>query len=197
MSWNWDGCGGRTDLHEIFATFWAVVLRGNGVASANLVDEEGWGGPDETYSRALIVRQPFNALLRKSEAAQFKRLQAHTAWASHLLANALSLREFQETAPEWQEESLPWLEAVRSHLGGKPRFELFVERVNPDWRYYKANNKITLLELPPGHALLLRRAFCFYMPQSVQQGTRLSGRPSSNGAHSRFNCHLTTAQQYT
>src|SRR5688572_22957780 len=51
VSGDWDGCGGRTDLHEIFATLWAAILRANGVASAELVDIGGWC-PGETYSRA-------------------------------------------------------------------------------------------------------------------------------------------------
>lgn len=58
---DWDGCGGRTDLHEVFAALWAAVLRANGVASAELVDLAGWC-PGEVHSRALIFRQPFDAL---------------------------------------------------------------------------------------------------------------------------------------
>lgn len=79
----------------------------------------------------------------------------------------------QETEPKWQEDSLPWLDDVRSHLGGEPKGELFVERVNPTWRYYKVDPGTSLLELPPAGGLRLRRAFLFYRPQSVQLGARL------------------------
>jgi hypothetical protein len=157
------------------------VLRANGVASAALVDHSGFGRPGEIYSRALIVRQPLGPFFRPLDTKQFDRLRAHTAWASHKLADAFTLRELQENEPRWREDSLPWLDKVRSHLGGQDKTELFVERVNPVWRYYKANSTMTLLELPPAGALALRNAFSFYVPQSVQQGTRLI--ISASGIH--------------
>lgn len=177
----WDGCGGRTDLHEIFATLWAGLLRANGVASAALLDMEGWCAPAEIYSRTLLFRQPFDARLRPSEVGHYDRLRAHTALASHELAAAVALLDPREVQPRWQEKALPWLEAVRSCLRSKPSGELFVGRRNPTWRYYKADGEITLLELAPGGVLSLREACRLYTPHSV----RLAGRLvlSAGGIH--------------
>lgn len=160
---------GRTDLHEIFATFWAAVLRANGVASAELVDDEN-ECPGEIHSRALVIRQPFDAFLRQVEISHFERVRAHSALAFHMLADAFDLQAIE---PTWSEERLPWLEDVRSHLGGKSEDELFVERDNPKWRYYKGDPELTLLELTPRGGLLLREAFRFYTPEVVRRGTRI------------------------
>jgi hypothetical protein len=53
-STSWDGCGGRTDLHDVLSATWAAVLRANGVASSRLVGVEGMCGPPELYARLLF-----------------------------------------------------------------------------------------------------------------------------------------------
>lgn len=173
-SWEWDGCGGRTDLHEIFGLLWAMLLRARGVASAGFFDDGGFGNPTEIYSRALVFAQPFDQFFKTADVHRRELLAAHSAAAAHDLYGALSLKPVEEQAPEWQEKSIPWLEDVRSHLGCEDDGELFVERLNPDWRYYTApGSHLTALELPPGNMVLLRHACRFFQPSTHRQGNRL------------------------
>lgn len=173
-SWNWDGCGGRTDLHEIYGLLWATVLRARGVASAGFVDDGGFGSPTEIYSRSLLFMQPFDRFFEASNVSRKDTLKANSAAAAHDLYLALGLEDPEQFPPEWQEENLPWLDVIRKHFGGEDEGELFVERINPDWRYYTSpKNFISVLELPSTSMVQLRYACRFYRPTSHIEGNRL------------------------
>lgn len=173
-SWEWDGCGGRTDLHEMFGLLWALLLRVQGVASAAFMDEGGFGGPNEIYARALLFLQPFDRFLARADQRTQTLLRAHSARAAHVLYEVLGLEPLDQRPPEWQQKQLPWLAAVRDHLGGQVHDELFIERLNPNWRYYSSRSKgVTWLELPPQQMLILRVACRFYEPRTYRQGNRL------------------------
>ena len=78
VSGDLDGCGGRTDLHDMLAALWAVVLRANGVASSRLVDVEGWGGSPELSARWLIFDQPSEECSRKTHTMGTTSGSSHT-----------------------------------------------------------------------------------------------------------------------
>lgn len=173
-SWEWDGCGGRTDLHEMLGLLWAMILRSRGVASAYFVDEGGLGGLREIYSRNLLFLQPFDKFFSAKHSKTAELLAGHTAVAAHELYQALEIKSREEQEPKWQEESLPWLQLVRDHLGGEDANEMFIERLNPKWRYYFAPGRsVSILELPSTQMLWLRHACRHYAPVSSRQGNRL------------------------
>lgn len=173
-SWAWDGCGGRTDLHEMFGLLWALLLRARGVASAAFLDEGGFAGPDEIYARALLFLQPFDRFFAQSDTRLKDSLRAHTAAVAHDLYTALEMTDLSKEEPTWQEETLPWLETVRTHLGLVEADEFFVERSNPNWRYYSIPRKgMSWLQLHPKGMAFLRYACRFYEPVTLRQGNRL------------------------
>lgn len=181
-SWEWDGCGGRTDLHEMFGLLWAMILRARGIASAGFLDEGGFGGPREIYARVLCFLQPFDRFFSAKHPNLTQLLAAHTAVAAHELFHALGMTGPDDQEPEWQEENLPWLKLVRDHLGGEDPNEMFVERRNPDWRYYFAPGSfVSVLELPPRRMIWLRHACRHQAPVSSRQGNRLI--VSAGGIH--------------
>lgn len=114
-SFHWDGCGGRTDLHDVLSATWAAVLRANGVASSRLVDAEGWSGAPELYARLLLFEQPFESVVSPSVAPETaRRLKAYTAWASHQIRDAVGLDNPSARQPAWHDEvPPPWVANVR------------------------------------------------------------------------------------
>jgi len=131
-----DGCGGRTDLHDMLAALWAVVLRANGVASSRLVDVEGWVGSPELSARWLIFDQPSGGVFpRDTHDSDYKRLLAHTAWAFHGISDAIRMERPNLRRPSWQDDSPPsWVPTIRARMGIDGE-ELYVTRQNPNWRY--------------------------------------------------------------
>ena len=103
-SWELDGCGGRTDVHDLFAVFWAAVLRANGVASAQLVDMAGWNGLSELESRIVLLgrRAPTPSLTFSN--AEMQRIEAHTAWAWHALDDVFSWQDSLTGQGDWSDE---------------------------------------------------------------------------------------------
>ena len=168
----WDGCGGRTDLHDVLAALWAVVLRANGVASSRLVDDEGFAGSPELYARYLIFDQPSGGIYgKKVYDREYKRLLAHTAWAFHGISDVVGMEPPSSREPSWRENEPPsWVPSVRAlmDIGSE---ELYVTRQNPNWRYYTANdNALSVVELEPEAALALRLLFTGYDPKAMKIG---------------------------
>jgi hypothetical protein len=175
VSGAWDGCGGRTDLHEMFGLLWAVLLRANGIASAAFIDERGFCGEAEIYSRALLFLQPFDRFFPRSDQRTPALLKAHTAEAVHALHAVLSLDDPAATPPRWAAPEKAWAEAIRAHLGGGDSDDLAAARINPDWRYYRAFKRgITWLQLPPEQMVFLRAMCRHYEPATCRQGRRLA-----------------------
>ena len=169
---HWDGCGGRTDLHEVLAALWAAILRTNGVASSRLIDMEGMCGSPEVYQRWLVFDQPFGGVFqRRVHERHWKQLLAHTAWAYHAIADAIGMKPPSVRQPSWHEDAEPsWLGALRALVEVKGE-ELWVSRENPDWQYYTAGeNAVSVVELRPGAALRLRASVGQYNPTVVRIG---------------------------
>ena len=167
-----DGCGGRTDLHDILAALWAVVLRANGVASSRLIDFEGFAGSPELSARWLIFDQPSGGVFQKeTHKRDLEHLLAHTAWAFHLVSEAINMEPASSREPSWQDDEPPsWVPPIRALMDIKSE-ELWVTRKNPNWRYYTANNNaLSVVELEPDAALALRLSFVGYDPKSIRIG---------------------------
>ena len=167
-----DGCGGRTDLHDMLAALWAVVLRANGVASSRLVDVEGFVGSPELSARWLIFEQPSGGVFPKdTQDRDYKRLLAHTAWAFHGISEAIRMERPNVRKPSWQEDNPPsWVPSIRALMGMKSD-ELYVTRENPNWQYYTANkNALSVIKLEPERALALRLAMVGYKPKTIRIG---------------------------
>jgi hypothetical protein len=173
-SYIWDGGGGRTDLHDVISVVWAAILRANGVASSRLLKIVGMTGSPEIYARLLRFDQPFGHVMDPTSAPTIvARIKAHTAWASHHIAETVSLADPRECEPKWWEDEAPsWTSSLRSPLR-EAGHDLWVSRSNPNWKYYTAaNNAFSVAELDNDAAKRLRIAFMSYEPVSVQLGRR-------------------------
>jgi hypothetical protein len=143
------------------------------------MDVEGWCGNPELYARLLFFDQPFGGVLDPTTRKQIiERLNAHTAWASHRIADAAGFDDPNIRKPIWQdEEPPPWVYAIRKLLSIKSQ-EIWITRANPNWRYYTANkNKFSVTELGQGMAWHLRLAFGSYNPVAIEQNGRCILRP--------------------
>jgi hypothetical protein len=165
-SWEFDGCGGRTDAHDIFSVFWAAVLRATGAASTRLIDEEGMGGFPELYSRYLLFEQPVGTALLSSDAARSEqRLRAHTAWAWHSLADVFEWGEEPPEECDWTDDVPPWISNLREHLKCDDKDVLMGRRHRPDWDYFTSyKDGLSVVRLPRERALALRMALQHYRP---------------------------------
>lgn len=169
---DWDGCGGRTDLHDVFGLAWAASLRASGAASSQVWIDIGWAGSPEISRRFMFFDQPYSSAIPLEEYGPVQgRLLAHTAWAAHGLMDAFHLRSPGKFRPRWSDEKKPtWLLRLSDILGDTDD-GLWVTRKNPDWDYYTdAANGIMIVKLPKDARSILNHTFSFYEPQAVQVG---------------------------
>jgi hypothetical protein len=169
-SWDWDGCGGRTDLHDVFSALWAIILRVHGMASSRLIDVEGFGGQPELYERVVLFDQP-DYLRGKPSSEQIDFLKAYSAHAAHLMGWICGLEHEAVKKRQWDDRRAPnWVKHVRKLIKRRDP-ELWVTRSNPDWRYYTASgNALSVVEfLRP---FILRDLLHYYRPLASTRGAR-------------------------
>lgn len=165
----WDGGGGRTDLHDIFGLMWAAALRATGAASSEVWLEVGMAGSPEIYSRFMFFAQPYSSALSEAESRLVgKRLAAHTAWLAHILWEAFHFGSPEAVEPRWWEEPKPeWIERLRD-IVPKPDDWIWVTRQNPNWEYLVAgDNSISIVRLDPDARDALNELAPYYQPSSV------------------------------
>lgn len=110
------------------------------------------------------------------------RLKAHTATIWHTLESVLGVAPFDEVPPEWDEDCIRWQDAARGAIGNSGDDAFWVERLNPNWRYYSSHEKnVTVLEIEPPYMASLRLACRHYAPVTIRQGNSLV--LSANGMH--------------
>ena len=172
--YGWDGCGGRTDLHDIFGLTWAASLRASGAASAQVWIDVGFGGSPEIGSRFIFFDQPYSSALSEEEfEPHMRRLLAHTSWAAHGLSEAFGFRSPDKSSPKWSDIEKPaWLPNLAGLI---ERWEdgLWVSRKNPDGEYYTdCKNSVIILMLGRYARSLLNHTFFFYKPKAATVGSK-------------------------
>jgi len=175
-SYHLDGCGGRTDVHDVFSLLWACVMRASGAASTNLLSEGGFGGiEEEIYARWLVFEQigEFND---GSSAKQ--RLLAHAANAYHLLDDVLGWERIKYPDAKWKDQHGEADDIVKS-LNAAGEFKDFGEmagrRECPEWVYAKSHKgRISVVVFPVERMFALRGALLGYSPSWTEGRVRTS-----------------------
>jgi hypothetical protein len=158
-----DGCGGRTDVHDLLSLFWAAILRANGVASSRLIDEGGFADiPGELYARWLAFDQIGESATQRSIK---DRISAHTAHAFHALNDVVDWIEIGYPKSTWSNEADSLLSSLNAY-GKFADFEDFAgRRAVPDWFYAKSvTGGVTVAVLPHAKAWAFRMALAAYDP---------------------------------
>ncbi|WP_164465517.1 restriction endonuclease [Burkholderia gladioli] len=175
-SYQLDGCGGRTDVHDVFSLLWGCVMRAAGAASPILFSEAGFAGiEEEIYARWLVFEQigDFN-----DGTTAKQRLLAHASRAYHVLDDVLGWADIKYPNAKWKNQPGEADEFVRllNHAGEFKDFgEMAGRRECPDWLYAKSHKgRISVALFPIERMIALRRALLAYEPVSVEGRSRIS-----------------------
>lgn len=171
-----DGCGGRTDVHDVFSLLWACVMRAAGAASPILFNEGGFVGiEEEIYARWLVFQQigDFN-----DNTTAKQRLLAHAAHAFHVLDEVLGWADIKYPNAKWkdQEGEGDELAGLLNAAGEFSDFgDMAGKRECPDWFYAKSHKgRISVAVLPVESMIALRGALLAYEPLSTEERSRIS-----------------------
>lgn len=171
-----DGCGGRTDVHDVFSLLWACVMRATGAASPILLSEEGFAGiEEEIYARWLVFEQvgEFN-----DGSSTKQRLLAHAAHAFHVLDDVIGWERIKYPGADWKDQDgeADVIVASLNAAGGFKDFgEMAGRRECPDWLYAKSlEGRISVVVFPAECMCALRRALFAYKPSSTEGRSRTS-----------------------
>lgn len=171
-----DGCGGRTDVHDVFSLLWACVMRASGAASSSLFGEGGFSGnEEEIYARWLVFDQigEFND---GSTARQ--RLMAHAAHAYHILDDVLDWKCIKHPDAKWKDghaEANEIVELLNAAGDFKDFGDMAGKREFPDWLYAKSHKgRISVVVFPVECMLAFRGALLAYLPSSAAGAERTS-----------------------
>jgi len=175
-SYQLDGCGGRTDVHDVFSLLWSCVMRACGAASPSLFSEGGFAGiEEEIYARWLVFEQ-IGEFQDDSTAKQ--RLLAHAAHAYHVLNDVLGWEHIKYPNAKWKDQNGEANEMVEL-LNAAGEFKDFGDmagrRECPDWLYAKSHKgRVSVAIFPVECMIALRRALFAYEPTSVEGRSRTS-----------------------
>lgn len=175
-SYQLDGCGGRTDVHDVFSLLWACVMRASGAASSTLISETGFAGiEEEIYARWLIFTQigEFN-----NNGTAKQRLLAHTSHAYHVLDDVLDWANIKYPNAQWKDregDANDVVERLNSAGEFKDFGDMAGRRECPDWIYAKSHTgRISVAVFPLECMIALRRALLAYEPTSIESKGRIS-----------------------
>lgn len=171
-----DGCGGRTDVHDVFSLLWACVMRALGAASSILLSEGGFTGiKGEIYARWLVFEQigEFN-----DGSTVKQRLFAQAAHTFHVLDNVLGWEHIKYPEAKWKDQHGEADEIVRL-LNAAGEFKDFGDmagrRECPDWLYAKSHKgRISVVVFPVECMFAFRGALLAYTPSSTEGRARTS-----------------------
>ena len=171
-----DGCGGRTDVHDVFSLLWACVMRASGAASSMLISEIGFAEiEEEIYARWLVFEQigDFN-----DDSTAKQRLLAHAARAYHALDEVLGWADIKYPNAKWKDqdgEAEELVERLNSAGEFKDFGDMAGRRECPDWLYAKSHRgRISVAIFPVECMIALRFALLAYEPTSVESRSRVS-----------------------
>lgn len=168
-----DGCGGRTDVHDVLSLLWAAVLRAMGAVSSRLIDDGGFTGiPGEIYGRYLIFDQISESF--PAEAIR-DRINAHTGLAFHALDDVVRWNEFGHPQSTWTNGAKSLLEALTRGSKFNDFHEYIGLRRVPDWYYAKSRKGgITVAVFPQASMASIRCTLASYEPVCIVGKTRTS-----------------------
>lgn len=175
-SYQLDGCGGRTDVHDVFSLLWACVMRASGAASPTLISEGGFAGiEEEIYARWLVFEQigDFN-----DDSTAKQRLLAYASHAYHVLDDVLSWADIKYPNAKWKDrngEADEFVERLNSAGEFKDFGDMAGRRECPDWMYAKSHRgRVTVAIFPVECMFSLRLALSTYKPTSIESRSRIS-----------------------
>ena len=160
-SYQLDGCGGRTDVHDVFSLLWACVMRASGAASSSLISEGGFSGDEEEiYARWLVFEQ-IGDFSDSSSAKQ--RMLGHAAHCYHVLDDVIGWEHIKYPNAKWNDQNGEADEIVE-RLNSAGEFKDFGDmagrRECPDWLYAKSHKgRITVAVFPVKCMIALRPEF--------------------------------------
>lgn len=175
-SYQLDGCGGRTDVHDVFSLLWSCVLRACGAASTSLYSEGGFAGiEEEIYARWLVFEQLGDF---QDDSTAKQRLLAHAAHAYHVLDDVLGWEQIKYPDAKWRDQTGDADEIVEL-LNAAGEYKDFGEmagrRECPDWLYAKSHKgRVSVAIFPVECMIAFRRALFTYEPISVEGRNRIS-----------------------
>ena len=165
-SFHLDGCGGRTDIHDVWSALWAGVLRANGIASSWLIDEVGWCGAPELSGRYLFFEQI--AKMARADCTLPQLFKAHTALAFHLLADSFMWAQIGYPNSTWTNDQPPFLPRVLTYIKASDIGDVSGRRHVPDWLYARSEKAgISIVVFPIEQAVSIRFALANYNPKVV------------------------------
>lgn len=171
-----DGCGGRTDVHDVFSLLWACVMRASGAASSTLYSEIGFDGiEEEIYARWLVFEQigEFN-----DGSTVKQRLLAHAAHAFHALDDVLGWEHIKYPEAKWKDQKGEPDEIVEllNAAGELKDFgDMAGRRECPDWIYAKSHEgRISVVVFPVECMFAFRHTLLAYKPSSAEGRIRTS-----------------------
>lgn len=175
-SYQLDGCGGRTDIHDMFSLLWSCVMRASGAASTSLFSERGFVGiEEEIYARWLVFEQVGDF---QDDSTAKQRLLAHTARAYHVLNDVLGWEHIKYPNAKWKDkcgEADEMVELLNAAGEFKDFGDMAGRRECPDWLYAKSHKgRISVAIFPLECMIALRRALLTYEPTSVEGRSRIS-----------------------
>lgn len=175
-SYQLDGCGGRTDVHDVVSLLWACVMRASGAASSTLISEGGFAGiEEEIYARWLVFEQigDFN-----DNSTTKWRLLAYASYAYHVLDDVLGWADIKYPNAKWKGrngEADEFVERLNSTGEFKDFGDMAGRRECPDWLYAKSHRgRISVAVFPVERMIALRRALLAYEPTSTESRSRIS-----------------------
>lgn len=174
-SYQLDGCGGRTDVHDVFSLLWACVMRAYGAASSMLISESGFDSEEEIYARWLVFEQ-IGAFSGNNTTKQL--LLAYAAHAYHVLDDVLNWADIKYPNAKWinrSEEANDFVELLNSAGKFKDFEDMAGRRECPHWWYAKSHQgRVSVVIFTDECMLSLRRALFPYKPESLESRSRIS-----------------------
>lgn len=170
---SWDWSGERTDLHDMFSSCWAMLLRARERASVRMIDVSNPAIqiPGEVYARVLLLGQP-DVSIDVDEGILFHRqqLMPEAALTYHALDSAFGIQRSSAGAVDELALTVQprWFNRVCSILrvGQQATENAAVHRQSVGWTYFtSASRKFTVAQIPPAAADLLRGFLAAFKPK--------------------------------
>lgn len=174
---SWDGTsswgGERTDLHDVFSSCWAMLLRARERASVRMIDVPNPAThiSGEVYARVLLLGQPDVSIdVDEGILRHRAELMPEAALAYHALDSAFGIQ--RSSAADIDQPALsvqpPWFNRVCRILrvGQQAIQDAAIHRQSVGWTYFTSTSRrFMVAQIPPAAAELLRGFLAAFKPQ--------------------------------